>query len=257
VAHPIIASSGYVQAEMPSNRASFRAGFKALDRSPQDAGRKAADKVRSLAKSIAAVGSDKARIETSISLQPLYEQYKDKDGRLLTNQRSDKIENYEATASLSIEVRDMSQLERIYAIVLAAGPASTSAIQFRLEPSNEAKTTLFEDAVRDAVRRAKSSAETTGAKLGPIKLIDPTGRACETDVLVAGADRVADDSYPQVQQRPRVYAPPPPPSAPLALPRVEVVAADPSIAGEALKLAVQPPLEKIEAKACVVFALGG
>jgi uncharacterized protein YggE len=254
MAQPIIASTGHVQTEIPANRADFKAAFQVIDRSPQEATRKAADKVRGLVKSLSTYGVQRVRVETSVSMRPIYEQYRDKEGNLISNQRSDKIDTYAIDATVSVEVRDTSLLEQVYAMVLAAGPTSTGAVYFQLEPSNEVNTRLYADAVADAVRRAKLSVEATGVHLGPVKLIDPTGRACQTDVLVAGAPEGDGESFPaQIQPRPPVESPtmasPPPPA-----PQSEGAASRVSV--ESMKLALQPPLQKLESTVCVVFGLG-
>jgi uncharacterized protein YggE len=250
----IIAAAGEVQTHIPANRAQFSAQFSAIDRSLATAQKNAADRVRALAKALQAYGADKAQVETSLHVQPIYEQYRDKDGNLQTNTRADKIERYEVRVAFSVQVRDLAVLERAYAAVISAHPASIGQVYFRLEPSNETNTELFKAAVGDAARRARLAAEATGAKLGRVHLIDPTARACETDVLVTGAPRgygqdaggveevmVTGSRRADIQNVP--VAPPPPPPAP-----GEEVTAD-------QLLPLQAPLQTLQRKACVVYGL--
>src|SRR3569832_2798021 len=100
---------------------------------------------------------------------PLYEQYKDKDGNLQTIVRADKIERYAAQANLRITLRDVSLLEKVYATGLAAKPTSTSQVGFSLDPTNEQKAWIFNEAVKDAAPRGRSAAEAAGAALGGVK----------------------------------------------------------------------------------------
>jgi uncharacterized protein YggE len=224
---PIIASTGYVKADLLANRASFSASFQVVGKTAPEATRAAADKVRALGQALADYDPLKVRVQTTFSMRPIYDHYRDKDGNLVANQRADKIDSYEVNANVSVDIRDVSLAERVYATVLAARPTSTRQVNFSLDPDNATKTDLYGKAAADAARRAKLSVEATGARLGPVKLIDPTGRACETDVLVAGASRVGDSiladdvgSFPDrnineaMSRVAGAPAPPPPPRRP-------------------------------------------
>ena len=253
---PIIASLGNIRAEFPANRASFSAEFQAVERTAPDATRVVAAKVKALVADLRGFDQERARVETTFTTQPLYEQYRDKDGNLLINARPDKIERYQTSVRVTLDVRDVALLERIYATVVAAGPTSTQPVYFSLEPDNATNTELARLAVADASVRARQAAEVTGGRLGAVKLIDPTGRACQTDVLVAGAPEghgVGGEGLNEVvvtgsriaarDQAPMMApAPPPPPKG---------------LTAESLQVSLQPPLEKLTRTACVVYALAG
>jgi uncharacterized protein YggE len=255
---PVIASMGHVRAEVASNRATFSATFQAVEKTAPEATRVAADKVRALGQALAAYGPEAVRVETTFSMRPLYDQYRDAQGRLIDNQRADQVERYEVNARVSVEVRDVARIERVYATVLAARPTSTGSVNFRLEPDNAVRTEMFGLAVADAARRARLAVEGAGARLGAVKLIDPTARACQTDVLVAGAPRSdpAGDTAMQevrVDMAKREYGAPPPAPPALAIP------APPGgqpLRPEDMQLPLQPPLQDLTASACVVYALG-
>jgi uncharacterized protein YggE len=252
---PIIAATGEVQTHLFANRANFSAQFAVVDPSLDVATQKVTDQVRALSRVLLALGADKAQVETSLSITPNYQQYRDKQGEMQTNERADKIESYQASVRFTVQVRDLSVLERAYAAVIAARPASIQAVYFQLEPDNETNTELFKAAVADAARRAHLAADATGASLGRVMLIDPTARACETDVLVAGAPRsygedaggVAEVMVTGARRQAAGFMAPPPPPPPPAPP--------PPAAAPPQPLPVQPPLEVLERKACVIFAL--
>lgn len=255
---PIIASTGLVSTDLRANRASFSASFRSIQRTAQEANRASAEQVRGIARALAAFGPERVQVETGFNTQPIYAQYRDREGNLVDNERADRIERYETSAELTIRVRDIRLLENAYAAVLASSPTSVDSVSFELDPDNETNTRLFGLAVQDAARRARLAAEATGATLGAVRLIDPTGRACETDVLVAGAPRSFD--------QPGVFAqnvPPPPPPPALAEGEVEsIVVTGSRIRGERptpedLRVPLQPPLTRLQARACVVYALGG
>lgn len=255
---PVIASIGYVRVELQANRAGFNATFQVVDRSVAEASRRAADQVRALSQTLGAYGVETVRVETTLTTQPLYDQYRDENGVLRDNTRADRIERYQAQATVRLTVRDVRQLERIYATVVASQPNAISQVYFNLEPDNVAKSNLAREAVRDAANRARAAAENAGATLGSVRVIDPTGRACETDVLAgwpsygSGATQATTvDEIVVTGSRNRAeMAPPPPPPAPAApgqAPSEDQI--------EAARLALQPPLQTLTDQACVVYGL--
>ena len=267
---PVVASLGEVRTELPANRATFSGAFESVERTAADATAQSAAKVRALGEALSALGADKVRTEVGFSTRPLYAQYRDKDGNIQENQRSDKIDRYAVTATVSVEVRDVRLVERAYALMVAAKPTSTQQVYFRLQPENATQTELFRLAVADAKRRASEGAAEAGARLGAVKLIDPTGRACQQDVLITGAPRsfggsgdqqevvvtgsripsegraVVSKSY-SADGAPAIPAPAP---APGSAGEVDAAAAN-------LRLPLQPPLQQLTRQACVVYALGG
>lgn len=257
---PVIASIGNVRVEITANRAGFSASFQSIERSATESSRKAADQVRALSQALAAYGADKVRVETRLTTRPLYEQYRDEAGVLRDNIRPDKINRYQTEASVQLTLRDVSLLERVYATVVASQPTTISAVYFNLEPENVWKSNLAAEAMKDARNRALAAATNAGATLGSVRVIDPTGRACQTDVLAgwpsygSGAGQATTVSANEVVvtgSRINGYlaapAPPPPPPAPGQAPSEEAI--------EAARLALQPPLQTLTDTACVVYGL--
>lgn len=245
---PVIASIGMVRTELPANRASFTAEFSTVARTATEATATVATRVRELDRELRALGADRLRLATVFETRPLYEQYREKDGSVQENERADKIERYEVTANLTIEVRDVGVLEQAYARVIAAQPSSVDRVIFSLEPDNQAKTWLQTEAVKDAARRARQAAEGADARLGAVKVIDPTGRACRTDVLAGWP------SYAGASQRPTdvAYAAPSPPAP--AMDQI-VMATGSRKAAEPIQVTLQPPRQTLEDQACVVYGL--
>lgn len=252
----VIASIGQVRAEIPANRGQFSASFQSVDRNVAEASRKAAEQVRALSLALAAYGVEKVRVETSLETEPLYDQYRDQNGVLRENTRADQIERYRAEATVEVSIRDIALLERVYATVVASQPTSISQVYFNLDPDNAWKSNLASEAVKDARRRAQAAAENAGATLGAVRLIDPTSRACQTDVLAGWPSyRSNDDQVTSVDEvvvtgsrLARAPAPPPPPPpTPGQAPSEEAI--------EAARLALQPPLQEMSDSACVVYSL--
>lgn len=248
---PVIASTGLVRTELPANRARFDAKFTAVARTADAALGEAAAKVREIDAGLRRLGAERVRITTTFATRPLYEQYRDKEGNLQTNDRPDKIERFSVAARIVLEVRDMAVLEPAYAAVVAARPEAIGTVDFRLEPDNAAKTWLQTEAVKDAARRARQAAEAAGGRLGGVKVIDPSGRACQTDVLAG---------WPAYQRTPEqrsdvMYsaAPPPAPASPQA--RQVVVSGSRLEAQPAVEVSLQPPMLDLDDDACVVYGL--
>lgn len=251
---PVIASIGHVRTQVPANRAGFGANFQSIDRTAAEASRKAADQIRALSQALAAYGADVVRVETTLTTRPLYDQYRDEAGVLRDNTRADRIERYQVDASIAVTVRDMRVLERVYATVVASQPISIGQVSFSLEPDNPVKTWLQGEAVRDAARRAREAASNAGATLGAVKVIDPTGRACQTDVLAGWPSYRSGGLATDVDFQP-AFAPPPPPPPPPPAPAPRERGAPSEAQIESARLALQPPLRELTDQACVVYAL--
>ena len=255
---PVITQTGFVFAEIPANRAHFTAQFQTNADTVDKAQARAVDRTRALNEALGRLGKDAVRVTTSFSMRALYEEYRDKDGNKVEDRRADKINGYEVSLNLSLEVRDMSVLEKAYALVLAAAPSSAGNIYFTLQPSNEQNTWMYNEAVKDAHARALAAAEAAGGRLGAVKLIDPTGRACQTDILARGGsyegdntearEAFPDKNLPAMAMAAPAPPPPPPPPPPGSADALEA---------QAMKnpFIQTPTLERIDAKACVVYGL--
>ena len=251
---PVIAAMGHVRTEVPANRARFAARFSVVEKTAAAATTAATAKAKELDAALAALGKDRVRLTTSLSTRPLYDQYRQKDGTLVENQRADMIESYEVTAVLSVEVRDADVLERAYRLAVAARPSAIDTPSFSLEPENGLKTWLYEAAIKDAARRARLATAAAGRRLGGVKVIDPSGGVCQTqmlagwpsyagessatDVQVSGSMARYADAAPTMMSAP---APPPPPG-------LEKLASD-------VQVTLQPPLYPLTAQACVIYGL--
>lgn len=256
---PVIASVGQVRVEIQANRAFVSASFQSVDRSVAEASRAAADQVRALSQALSAYGADKVRVETSVTTRPLYDQYRDENGVMRDNTRADRVARYQADASVDVTVRDVRLIERVYATIVASRPTSIGQVNFNLDPDNSWKANLQAEAMKDARRRAEAAATNAGATLGRVKIIDPSGRVCQTDVLAGwpsyaaggGQETTVDDIV--VTGSRMAYAPPPPP--PPAPPPSPGGAVPSEAQIEAARLALQPPLQVMTDSACVIYGL--
>lgn len=254
----VITQTGFVYTEIQANRANFSATFLSVDDTAEKAQAKSIQQTRALQQALEKLGKDAVRVTTGFSMRPLYEQYRDKEGNRIENKRGDKIESYEVSLNLTLEVRDLSVMENAYALVLAAAPTSTANIRFTLQPSNETNTWLYNQAIKDARQRATDGVAAAGGKLGAIKVIDPTGRACKTDILARDAPETSAREYANREE----YS-----EAPLlrsaSLKRNATASADAApgtpeyLEAKALQntFIQTPPLQRLTATACVVYGV--
>ncbi len=252
---PVVASMGMVKVELPANRARLGARFGAVERTAADASSAAAKKVRELDQSLRAVGADKVQLTTTFVTRPLYDQYRQKDGTMVDNQRADKIDSYEVTAQLFATVRDIAVLERVYRLMVAAKPTGIDPIAFSLEPDNATRTWLQAEAVRDAARRARLAAESAGSHLGSAKVIDPSGGVCDSQLLSGWPSYVGGTQPTSVERPERMerYQ-----GSPIAVSAMAAAPAPPPSLDQqaaAVQVTLQPPIEQLTDRACVIYAL--
>ncbi len=248
---PVVASLGQVRTEVAANRAAFEVRFSVVEKTTAAATGNAAKRAQALDQSLRALGAERVRLTTTFGTRPLYDQYRQKDGTLVDNQRADHIDAYEVTATLQVSVRDVEVLERAYRMAVAARPTAIGQVSFALEPTNTLKTWLATEAVADAAKRAHAAVTAGGGRLGPPKVIDPSGGVCNTQVL-AGWPSYVGGSYPTDVEAPRgvvmagsrmVMASPPAP-----MPSLDQQADD-------VQVTLQPPLRELSDRACIVFGL--
>lgn len=247
---PIIPQTGLVQEEIEANRARFTGSFLGTAKTVEQAQALAMKPVAPLTEALRKLGTDKVKVTTAFFMQARYKQYTNKDGTKIADQRGDRIEGYDATLTLTVDVSDLSVLERAYALVLAAGPSGSTPIAFSLYTDNTTKDRLFSAAIADARARAEVAAQINGLRLGPVRLIDSKGRACTANILgrevPVTVGRRTDDDDQVVQSsmaRKRSAAP--------------VSDMGPALEARAAENAFiqSPPLIKVTAKACVVYEL--
>jgi uncharacterized protein len=244
---PVIAATGSVHVFLPANRAQFSATFSEVERTAEAAAAAATRRSAPLDARLQGFGSTRVQFTRTFTTRPLYRQYRDGEGNRVDNQRADMIENYEVISQVTIEVLDVSVVEQVYNAVASASPTQISAVGWSLRAEDATISALAIAAMRDATRRAREGAEAAGSRLGAVRIIDPSGSVCRTDVLTgwpgmrAGEESrdMSEDSAILVTAQRAAPAPPPPPLPP------------PPPGGFTLR----PPMQRLADSACVVFSL--
>jgi uncharacterized protein YggE len=202
--------------DVAPNRARFDLGFVETDGQSDAATKKAVARAKIAYEAIRKVAGDKARVTTSVNVVAFYEQYRDKDGNIQTNNREDKVKGYEARASMAVVLTDASLAGRARAAALALGPQESGRISIYLEQTAEMQRDIIEEAAKDARQRASSTAIAAGGKLGDLLLIQEGSDSCMGSWSSSQVARVlgGNASY----RYSPTMAPPPPPPAPSAPP---------------------------------------
>ena len=117
-------------------------------------------------------GIEKKDMQTSqFSVYPVYEQVKPEDNRPHTP----KIGGYRVQNQLTVKVRDLSALGGILDKVVTLGSNQLSGIRFSIDEPETLLDEAREDAVKDALRKAKLYAGAAGVSRGEIMSISESG----------------------------------------------------------------------------------
>ncbi len=175
---PVVEALGRSEIEVLPNRAFFAVSFVETSGTSGKAMELVVAKARLAQEAIRKVAGDKVRMTTAVSIEPFYEQYRDKDGDLYENERADKVKGYEASASIDVSLLDITFAGRSRAAALALGPQDSGEIVYRLDPTDEMLVKVYGDAVANAKAKATASATASGSKLGKTLVIQEGGGPC-------------------------------------------------------------------------------
>lgn len=206
---PVVEVLGRANIEVAPNRASFSVTYLETDKDSKKAMQLAVERGRLAYETIKKTAGETAVIQSSVNVTALYEQYKDKDGNRIDNQRSDKIRAYEARVTLSVVVDQVAKAGAARAGALALGPENSSGLSTYLERTTEMNLASYEAAVKDGAARAKATAAASGATLGKLMVVQEGGGPC-----LGQWSSMAGSDYDYYRSAPAAMAPPPPPPPP-------------------------------------------
>ena len=112
-------------------------------------------------------GIDEKDIRTSnFNVGPIYHRERNKQPR---------ITGYQATNQVHVTIRDLDGLGRILDRVVTAGSNRVQGVRFLVSKPEKLLDKARENAVKDALRRARLFAEAAGSKLGKVMRIEERG----------------------------------------------------------------------------------
>ncbi|HVY88100.1 MAG TPA: SIMPL domain-containing protein [Hyphomonadaceae bacterium] len=257
---PVVEGLGRAQMDVSPNRARFDLAFVETDNQSDAATKKAVARAKIAYEAIHKVAGDKARVNTSVNVTAYYEQYKDKQGNIQTNDRADQVKGYEARVSMSVVLTDTSLAGRARAAALALGPQDSGRISIYLEQTAEMQRDILAEAAKDARQRATATASAAGGKLGDILVVQEGTESCLGNWSSSQVARLSNPDRAYRYSAP-MAAPPPPPPPPPAPPPVAsgmvgnrtVTITEKDLA--ALDLPSDPNPSQISANVCVIYTL--
>jgi uncharacterized protein len=176
---PVIEALGRAELEVPPNMASFSVTFIETDRDASKAMTTSVSRAKRAFEAIKRIGGDKTLAETSVDIDPYFEQYKDEYGDLVENERADKIRGYSASATISVEISgDLDLAGKVRAAALAAGPEDSTELETSTKVTAQILRAAYDAAVTDAAARASSSAQKAGTSLGRLLAIQEGTGPC-------------------------------------------------------------------------------
>jgi len=144
---PVIEVLGRADMQVAPNRASFNVTYLETDKESKKAMQLAVERGRLAYETIKKAAGDTSIVQSSVNVTALYEQYKDKEGNRIDNERSDKIRAYEARVTLTVTVEDVSKAGTARAGALALSPENASGLSTYLERTTELNRASYEAAV--------------------------------------------------------------------------------------------------------------
>lgn len=175
---PVVEALGRAQVETPPNRAYFSVTFVETNANSGKAMEVVVANAKLAAEAIKKIAGDKARVKTSVEVDPYYEQYRDRDGELVDNERADKVKGYVARASLSVTMTDLAIAGRARGAALALNPQESEDLSFSLVETVELQRDAMKVAAQDARARAEAVATAAGAKLGELLVLQEGQGPC-------------------------------------------------------------------------------
>ncbi len=175
---PVIEALGRAEVEIAPNRAAFSVSFTATDKQAGDATLEAVERARLAYDAVKAVAGEASIVSSSMTTEPFYEQYKDKDGDYWSYDTPDKIKGYEVRATLRVELTDPALAGRARAAAVTLGPEDAGDLRYYIEQSTDIALKAFEAAAADASARAQAAAKASGQKLGTLLVLQEGHGPC-------------------------------------------------------------------------------
>jgi uncharacterized protein YggE len=249
----VVEAQGRAELQVAPNRARFSAAYVETERTAADASARATERARLAYAAIKAKAGKDARVQTSVSVFPIYDTYKDKDGNVQSYTTPDRISRYSARADVVVTLTDTAKAGVARAAALAAQPESSGQVSFYLERTAEMSREAFAAAAKDAAERAKAAAGAMGATLGPLLVLQEGQGPCLGEWYTPEAG--VDDRMYRAEAMASPPPPPPPPSPVaeimIAGQRVAITEAD----VERLNLPSDPEPMSIRSGVCAVYAI--
>jgi hypothetical protein len=161
----IVRVAGRAEVYLPPDQARISVSFYGPGRTAADATNAVSERARALDTAVRAINPQNVTIErTDVSVRPVMREGGDR--------RPDRINGYEASASVTILVRDLAHLSRTVEAAVNAQPDAFNDVEFSIRDTVRARRAAREAAITDAVDKARVYAEGAGHRLGRLLLVE-------------------------------------------------------------------------------------
>lgn len=193
------------------------------------------------------LGKDDA-ITVNYRREAIYQQYKDKEGNKISNQREDKIENYVLHWDIAITTQKFEIVPKIKAEILAIGNSKMNGSEYySFVPSTEQTRQVFQSAVEDGARRAEVVASINkGSKLKLLVVQEGQSQCLSSPTTQAGSSY--DNAYVERSLSPAPMITPSPDEPPASNNSAKLQSND-------LIMPSAPAKYPLEASVCMVYAI--
>jgi uncharacterized protein len=244
---PVIEVIGRAKVQFDPNRVGMNFTIQEINENADIGLAKLTKRTKPVLEKIKAMLGKDDSISVSYRRQAIYQQYKDKDGNRIENQREDKIENYVLYWDIAITTQKFEIAPRLKAEILAIGNARMNGTEYySFAPTSAQSREIFKAAVQDGNERAKLVSSLNNNKLKLLVVQEGQDQCLSSPTTQIG------NSYPQENyaearavSMPMMAAPAPPPPVANGI----VLQADDLI------MPAAPAKHSMEANVCMVFAI--
>lgn len=164
----VVRVAGRAELYLPPDQARVTVGFYNAGKTGAEANDLVARRARTLDAAVRAVEGGKMSIErVDVTVTPVMKAGGDR--------RPDRINGYEANASVTVLVKDLAALSQAVEMAVNSGPDSFADLAFSIRDTQAARTKAREAAIRDAVDKARVYTEGAGFRLGRLLLVEEGG----------------------------------------------------------------------------------
>jgi hypothetical protein len=161
----VVRVAGRAEVYLPPDQARVRLSFYAPGRTAAEATNAVSERTRALDAAIRAIDPQNVTLErTDVSVTPVMREGGDR--------RPDRINGYEASAGVTILVRDLARLSQAVEVAVNAQPDAFNDIEFSIRDTARARRAAREAAITDAVDKARIYVEGAGHRLGRLLLVE-------------------------------------------------------------------------------------
>lgn len=244
---PVIEVIGRSNVMFNPNRVSMNFSVQEINENADDGLAKLTKRTKPVIEKVKSLLGKDDSITVNYRREAIYQQYKDKDGNKISNQREDKIENYVLHWDIAITTQKFEIVPKIKAEILAIGNSRmNNAEYYSFVPSTEQTRQVFQNAVEDGARRAEVVASINkGSKL-KLLVVQEGQTQCLSSPTTQTGNVVAQDEYEMKTSPAMAMAEPAPPPEQNGGARLQ--ASD-------LIMPSAPSKYPLEASVCMVYAI--